>query len=198
MTNGTRAAIVLLVTLVLAHPAAEILAQRFASTDAARDLVYALERMGLNAIAAADPAEPGTFVAALYIPRSQLLVVSARHPSVEGVAHRIANHQYRDVYLDLQGSPTPQGKFFVQDSSADGILSALPGSGDVDVLYEDGVRQTLFNGDTKGQNLTRAEYEAKLTTADARYARLLRLLAAAVDQTPAVDGKPIESNAGIP
>jgi hypothetical protein len=88
--------------------------------------------------------------------------------------------QYKDAYLDLQATPTPEGKFFVQDSRGDGILSALPDSGDVDVLYEDGVRGTRFNGDFDGQGLTRAAYDAKLAAADAEYARLLRLLTAAL------------------
>ena len=100
--------------LLLIHGATAVEARGFASLDAARDLVYALERLGLSAIATADPANPDTFVAALYIPRSQLLVVSARHPSVEGIAQRIANHQYREVYLDLYGSPDTRDKFVVQ------------------------------------------------------------------------------------
>jgi hypothetical protein len=170
----------LLLTLLLAGGGAGLHAQAFASAAAASDLVYLLDQFRLTAIATTDPTEPGTFVAALYIPRSQLLVVSPRHPSVEGVTERIALRRYREVYLDLQGTPTPYHKFFVQDARADGILSALPGSGDVDVLYEDGVRQTLFNGDTRGQDLTPAEYDSKLAEADARYARLLALLASAV------------------
>jgi hypothetical protein len=101
---------------------------------------------------------------------------------VAAVAYRISRHEYREVYLDLQGSPTREDKFFVQDASADGILSALPDSGDVDVLYEDGVRQTLFNGDFEAQHLTSAEYKVRLTAADARYARLLKLLASAAHQ----------------
>jgi hypothetical protein len=159
-------------------------AQSFASADAARGLTRALEQRGMNAIATADPAEPGTFVAALYIPGGQLLVVSARHPSVDGVAHRIALRQHRDVYLDLQGTPTPEGKFFMQDADADGILSALPGTGSVDILYEDGARRTLFNGEIQAQHLTPAEYDARLAAADARYARLLTLLTSAVYQIP--------------
>jgi hypothetical protein len=87
--------------------------------------------------------------------------------------------RFREVYLDLQGTPTSRDKFFVQDANADGILSAFPGSDDVDVLYQDGVRRTLFNGDIKAQQLTSAEYDAKLVAADARYARLLTLLASA-------------------
>jgi hypothetical protein len=182
MRISSLSSLFLLTTVLLVNVRADVPAQAFLSADAARDLVYALDRSGLNAVATADPEEPGRFVAALYIPGSQLLVVSAHHPSVDGVAHRIATHQHREVYLDLQGSPTPQDKFFVQDAGADGILSALPGSGDVDVLYEDGVRQTLFNGDVAAQRLTSAEYDARLAAADARYARLLKLLTSAVDQ----------------
>jgi len=158
-------------------------AQAFASADAAHGLVSLRDRLGLDAIATVDPQQPGTFVAALYIPGGQLLVVHARHPSVDGIRQRLAARQYREVYLDLQGTPTREGKFFVQDARADGILSALPGSGDVDVLYEDGQRQILFNGDMIAQHLTAAEYDAKLATADARYARMLTLLTSAVRET---------------
>lgn len=157
-------------------------AQAFASVNAARTLTWTLQQQSLDAIAAADPAAPGTFVAALYIPGGMLLVVSARHPSTEAVAHRIAMRQYREVYLDLQATPTVQDKFFVQDAGADGILSALPGSGDVDVVYEDGVRRTLFNGDSRAQRLTPSEYDAKLAAADVHYSRLLTLLTAAARQ----------------
>ena len=96
----------------------------FRSAEAARELAIALEQHGLGAIATADPAESGAFAAALYISGSQLLVVSARHPSADAIAYRIAMRQYREVYLDLQGTPTAQGKFFVQDARGDGILSA--------------------------------------------------------------------------
>ena len=90
---------------------------------------------GLHAIATAVPNEPGTFVAALYPPGSSLLVVSARHPSTE----RISRTGLRCISIGRstlisRGTPTPQDKFFVQDADADGILSVLPGSDDVDVL----------------------------------------------------------------
>lgn len=159
-------------------------AQRFLSSEAARELVRALDVANLESIAAADPLEPGTFVAALHVRGGQLLVVSARHPSVEGLAHRIAVRQYRDVYLDLQGTPTPQHKFFVQDSGADGVSNARPEGGGFDVLYEDGVTQTLFNGEPKAQKLTPAQYATRLADADTRYARLLTLLTAAARDEP--------------
>ena len=181
---GHRRSVVLslALTLLAAGGAASLHGQPFASADAVRGLVYVLDQYRLDAIAVADPADSGTLVAALYIPGSQLLVVSARHPSAEAVADRITMRRFREVYLDLQGTPTPRDKFFVQDSRADGILSAFPGSGDVDVLYEDGVRRTLFNGDIQAQRLTSAEHDARLAAADARYARLLTLLASAARQ----------------
>jgi hypothetical protein len=154
-------------------------ADESASAAAARELVAALNAFEPESIATSDPAHPDTFVAALHIPGSQLLVVRQHHPAAEAVRHRIALSQFRDVYLDLQGSPEATGKFFVHDSGADGILDARRGSGDVDVLYEDGVRQTLFNGDPASQHLTRPAYADKLSAADAEYARLLRLLVAA-------------------
>ena len=153
------------------------------SAAPAATLTASLDRLKLDAIAARDPEDPGRYIAALYIPGSQLLVVHARHPSMDGIRQRLAARQFREVYLDLQGTPTREGKFFVQDARADGILSALPGSGDVDVLYEDGQRQILFNGDMIAQHLTAAEYDAKLASADSRYARMLTLLTSAVRDT---------------
>lgn len=169
---------ILLLTVVLSVGATG--ARPFESVDAAYNLTRALERSGLDAIAAAVPNESGMFVAALYLPGRTLLVVSARHPSTERTASRIATRRYREVFVDLRGTPTPQGKFYVQDANADGILTALPDSGDVDMVREDGVGQTLFNGQTASQGLTSSQYDARLASADARYAHLLTVLASAV------------------
>ena len=172
-----------LVLLALVMAGTILGAQTFASGDAAQTLIAALDRLGLEAIAAVDPSEPDTFVAALKIQGGRLLVVQARHPSVDGILQRLAARQYRDVYLDLQGTPTQKGKFFVQDAGANGIRTTLPGSVEVDVLYEDGQRQTLFDGNLIAQQVTAAEYEARLAAADVRYARLLTLLKAALPAT---------------
>jgi hypothetical protein len=150
-----------------------------ASAVAARELVAALNAFEPEAVAARDPTRPDTFVAALHIPGSQLLVVRQQHPAAEALRQRIALSRFRDVYLDLQGLPTVAGKFFVQDAGADGIVNARRGSGAVDVLYEDGVRHTLFNDDPDGQHLTRPAYLERLAATETEYARLLRLLTSA-------------------
>jgi hypothetical protein len=154
-------------------------AQDSDSVTATRKLVGALNEARLEAIASVDPMEPGAFVAALHIKGGQLLVVRARHPSVEALAARLAARQFRDVYIDLQSTPTTHGKLFVMDSGADGLPSDSDQPANVDVVYEDGTRQTMFNG-ARAQRMDADEYRRQLKDADASYTRLLNVLNAAV------------------
>src|SRR5688500_1125278 len=176
MTNqlGLVAAVVTLLSAPVVHAS-----QDSASMAAAKSLITALDGAGLDAIATVDPTEPGAFVAALHIKGGQLLVVRAHHTSVEALSARLAARQFRDVYIDLQATPTTKGKLFVMDSGANG----LPGDSDqpahVDIVYEDGTRQTMFNG-ARAQKLSPDEYRKQLKDADVRYTRLLDVLRAAI------------------
>ncbi len=147
-----------------------------ASAPVAAALVGELQARHLEAIAAPDPNQSGRYVAALAVP-GELLVVSAMSPSGGAIAQRIAAGAYRDVYLDLQGTPTPAGKFFVQDAGADGIHDGKDGV--VDVVYEDGTRQILFDR-TLAKQLKGSAYDQALSAADARYERALMALLDAV------------------
>jgi hypothetical protein len=157
--------------------------RHFASPIAARELAHRLQNAALQAFATADPVQPGAFVAVLYVPE-QLLVVEAFHPATSALEGRIAAGQYREAYLDLQGTPTPQGRFFVLDANADGLLTAVPGRGSVDVIDEASFPSFLLNGDPQGQGMSAAEYDARLIVADTKYARLLELLTAALESRP--------------
>jgi hypothetical protein len=154
-------------------------AQDSASMTATRNLIGALNDASLDAIATVDPTEPGAFIAALHIKGGQLLVVRARHPSVDALSARLAAHQFRDVYIDLQATPTPQGKLFVMDSAADGLPADTEQPSKVDVVYEDGTHQVMFNG-ARAQKLDADEYRQQLRQADLKYTRLLNLLSAAL------------------
>ena len=63
------------------------------------------------------------------------------------VEARIAADQFRHVYLDLHGSPSLEGPFFVVDADADGLLASPPDDGDVQVVYEGNSPPLLLNGD---------------------------------------------------
>jgi|SRR5687767_555462 len=158
-------------------------AQDGASVPATQSLIRALSQAGLESIASIDPTEPGAFVAALHIKGGQLLVVRARHPSVDALSARLAARQFRDVYLDLQATPTPQGKVFVMDSGADGLPRDVESPSHVDVVYEDGTRQIMFNG-ARAQKRSGDDYRQQLQDADTKYTRLLTLLIAALNAQP--------------
>ena len=58
----------------------------------------------LENIAAADPSDPNAFIAALYIPGTQLLVVSAKYAAPPLLTERIKTNDYMGVYVDLQSA----------------------------------------------------------------------------------------------
>ena len=160
---------------IVASAAADELAK---SREPARKLVQLLEARRLTAVAATDPQVTGRFIAAIYIPGSALLVVGATSPSVDAVRYRIEQRQYQDVYLDLQSTPTVQGRLFVQDAAADGLTWSADGS-DVDVAHEDGARATLF---TKQHARGAAQTYART---DAEYARMLSQLITTLEHAAA-------------
>jgi hypothetical protein len=166
-----------LVTLTLS---ASAMADDWQSTHATRTLLQQLDASGAEAIAVRDPDRPERFIAALRIP-GQLLVVSATHPSVDLVAERLARGDYRDVYMDLQGTPARDSKFFVHDMAADGL--SLDARGEAyDIVY-DGSTVLTCDGRWKAAKLEETDYRNRVSRADVRYARMLGLLAAAVPMT---------------
>src|SRR5687768_13153479 len=77
--------------------------QESKSAPLARQLAQALDAAKLDAIAAADPSN-GAFVAALYIPGTQLLVVSGKFVTPDIGTHRISKKEFRELYMDLMGA----------------------------------------------------------------------------------------------
>ena len=171
-------------TLCLALlPALPAAGQAPASADLAKQLVTTLSAAGLDAIAARDPDHPERLVAALAFPGSQLLVVAAPYKEDSTIYALMANKMYRDVYSALQQPSITTGKLFFQDLGCNGLQ---PGSdGSVDVMYENGKTQTIFDGNWKKQKLSQAAYQERTRAADEQYAHLLRALLAAAQKGPA-------------
>jgi hypothetical protein len=137
----------------------------------ASELTDRLAKAGLDAVAAVDPENPDRFVAALVFPRVQLLVVDASVPVPAVAIQHIAARQYRDAYMALQQSAAAEGRIFVHDMGGDGLRS--DGG---DVVYESGVRQTVFDGAPRLQKLSEAAYQQRFAETDQRYSRMLALL----------------------
>lgn len=160
------------VWLALAAPAA---AQQSASMPLAKELGALLDQKKLDSIAARMPGDENRFVAALYYPNSQLLVVSAQYSVPVLLQEHIWGRRYRDVYTALHSGGAAEGKFFVYDMAANGIppSNAQPEN---DVVYVDGVQQVMINGDWRAQNLSKDEYQKRIDAADPRYAKMLEAL----------------------
>ena len=147
------------------------------SAAAAKELVQALEAAKLEAIATPDPAAPGVFVAALYIPGTQLLVVSAKYSAPPLLVDRITAKDYQAVYVDLQSASVRGSKVFVMDQGADGLV-AKPGGDHAADSFDEGDKSVSFDGDWKKAKISEADYTKAFATAEERYAKMLSILAA--------------------
>ena len=152
------------------------------SAQLAKQLVSAMAVRQLDAIAAADPDEPGRFVAALVFPEVQLLAVSSRHRATDYIAQQISKKNFREVYVLLQDR-TAANRLVVHDMGCDGLAMGES----VDVFYE-GTTDTRFDGKWQAQSITEAEYRAREKAADEKYSRVLSLLLDAVTKLPVPTG----------
>lgn len=141
------------------------------SPELAKQCVAALAEQHLNAFATRQTIDADRFVAVLVYPDVQLLVVSARVADPARLQYLIDTKRYADAYAELQQLARPDSKVFVQDLKADGLH--LRADASVDVLYEQIVHQTIFDGQPSKHKLTEKQYEEKLMATDATYSQML-------------------------
>jgi hypothetical protein len=159
------------------------------SSAAAAELTAALQQRRINSIAARNPDHPGAFIAALYVPGTQLLVVSAPYAVAAALDKYIADGNHMDVYLALNSADRQADRFFVMDMNADGLgRDCAPGE-TFDSTIRDAGNQASFDGNWRVLGATRAAYDARFTEDDERYTRLLEVLTASLSQrTPRAPG----------
>jgi len=150
-------------------------AQVSKSAAVAKELVQVMEAKKLDSIAAKTGGE-GHFAAALYFPNVQLLVISGHYSAPQLMEPRLAGKQYRDTYMELSGTVTPDTKIFVQDMGEPGLTSKKQ-----DNMYDTWTRAgkvVMFDGDNDKQKISDAEYAKAFAAADEEYAKILSALLA--------------------
>jgi hypothetical protein len=157
-------------------------AQDGKSVPLAKQLAAALDAAKLDSVAAKDPAAADTFVAALYFPGAQLLVVSAKYTAPQLLEARLSKKEYRDAYIDLSSASVPDSKIFVQDAGADGLKAKREENQAFDI-YESAGKPTVFDGDWKRQKMSEQDYMKAFTSADDRYSGMLTALLAQLKKT---------------
>jgi hypothetical protein len=150
-------------------------AQDAKSNDLAKQLAQLLDQKKLDSIAAADTADPGRFIAALYFPGTQLLVVSAKYAAPELLSDKLTKKDYRDVYIDLSAASVVGTKMLVMDTFADGLVSRPGGDNPADSVERSGAT-VAFDGGWKKAKQTEADYMKTFGDADSAYAHLLQEL----------------------
>jgi hypothetical protein len=163
------------VAIVVSGAAASAEDQDSKSAPLARQLTQALDAAKLDAIAAPDPSTGG-FVAALYIPGTQLLVVSGKFATPDIGTHRISKKEFRELYMDLMGASVAGSRQFASDISCDGFVFKPEGEAPADT-WEIADKTQAFEGHKKA-NLSEEEYLKVFTQADQQYAHILELLLA--------------------
>ncbi len=158
------------------------LAQEPKSTALAKELTQLLDQAKLDAIAAKDPAAKDAYVAALYFPGSQLLVVSARYSVPPILDEKVAKKDFREIYTDLNSAFIEGSKVLIVDMGADG-LRAQKNDNRFDT-YDTGDKVIAFDGEWKKQKMaSEDEYTKTFATADAAYAKMLAVLIAQVKKS---------------
>jgi hypothetical protein len=172
------AALVLAALIPALTTAAAAADQDSKSAAAAKELADALDKAKLDSIAAADPNDKETFVAALYFPGAQLLVVSAKYSAPSLLVSKIAKKEYRDTYIDLNSASIAGSKVFIMDHAANGMIFKPNGDDLGADSWEQNNKTVSFDGKWRDAKLSEDEYTKKFSDADARYAAILALLTA--------------------
>lgn len=176
MMNRASFHVAAMVGLLLVCSPSSAVAQVSKSAAVAKELIQVMDAKKLDSIAAKTPAGEGHFAAALYFPNVQLLVISGHYSAPQLMEPRLAGKQYRDTYMELSGTVTPDTKIFVQDMGEPGLTPKKQ-----DNMYDTWTRAgkvVMFDGENDKQKISDAEYAKMFAAADEEYARILTALLA--------------------
>lgn len=170
-----------LAAVLLGAPAATF-AQDAKSAALAVELARLMDQMKLDSIAAKAGATPDEFVGALYMPGSQLLVVTAKYTVPQLMNEKLAQKNYRDIYIDLNSASVPQSKVFISDLGCNGLKAKREDNEPYDTA-DVGGRSYSFDGDWKRAKISEDEYMKTFQSTEEQYVRMLQALLAELKKT---------------
>lgn len=167
----------LVAATLIAAAAASATAQEGKSASPAKELSQLLASKKMDAIAARDPNAADTFIAALAFP-SQIIVVSAKYASPPLLNEKLAQGNYRDVYIDLNSASVQESRFFVTDLGSDGLRAKKAKRDDPNDMRETAGKTFLFDGSWREDKMSEADYMKVFAETDEQYVRMLSVLLA--------------------
>jgi hypothetical protein len=141
-----------------------------------KELTDLLTAQKLDAVAARLDSD--TFAAALYIPGSELIAISAKYAAPPFLNEKILGRKYNDAYADLSTTPASDSKVLIEDVKADGIR-AQPGKGEASDTVTRGTSAPFqLDGKWKDHKIALDDYTKAFQDAEAAYRKILEALIA--------------------
>src|SRR5262249_7861833 len=125
---------------------------------------------------------PDIFVAALYFPGVQLLVVAGKYSVPQLLVGRVAQEGYRGTHLDLEGAGGAAAENFLAGPGGAGLQAQQEENQAFD-SYEAEGKRIMFNSDWKAQKISEQDYMKAFAGADDRYSQILTALIAQLKKT---------------
>jgi hypothetical protein len=145
------------------------------SAPLASELVKLLDSMKLDAVAGSR--STNEYVAAMYFPGSQLVVVNAKTTVPDRMKYLILQKSYKDLYVELNGAVDQASKTFISDLGANGLQFKREKNQPFDSVDAVG-KTTAFDGDWRKAKISEQEYTKIYTAHDEAYSEMLQALIA--------------------
>jgi GGDEF domain-containing protein len=167
---------VALLTLGVSFSSAESAGQESRTGPLAQELTTLLSSQKRDAVAARLGGEE--FVAALYFPGTQLLVIKAKYAAPALLFEKIVSKNYKDAYLDLATASLPDTKIMIEDMKSDGLHVERGNKNDPFDIVTSATQAVQFDGEYKKRKMSEEAYLKAFSEADAAYERMLTALVA--------------------
>ncbi|HET9270718.1 MAG TPA: hypothetical protein VFO31_21215 [Vicinamibacterales bacterium] len=145
------------------------------SAPLATELVKLLESMKLDSVAGSRSANE--YVAAMYFPGSQLVVVNAKTTVPDRMKYLILQKSYKDLYVELNGAVDQSSKTFISDLGANGLQFKREKNQPFDTVDAAG-KSTPLDGDWRKAKISEQEYTKIYQAHDEAYSQMLQALIA--------------------
>ena len=145
------------------------------SAPLATELVKLLDSMKLDSVAGSRSANE--YVAAMYFPGSQLVVVNAKTTVPDRMKYLILQKSYKDLYVELNGAVDQASKTFISDLGANGLQFKREKNQPFDTVDAAG-KSTPLDGDWRKAKISEQEYTKIYQAHDEAYSQMLQALIA--------------------
>jgi hypothetical protein len=122
--------------------------------------------------------EGDEFVAALFQPGTELLVMRAKYAAPALLFEKIVSRNYKEAYLDLYTASVPDSRIMIEDMKSNGLQSDRIKNEAPDMVTNGTQAAVHFDGEYKKRKMSEDDYMRAFGAAEVAYTRMLTALLA--------------------